>query len=140
MSDEVVTKAEILSLVVRVAALSAISYYTVKWIVDAMDPTRKQKLRAQEKAKQLMAELGINSNIKLNEYEMVIASNLVQPSKIGTSWRDIAGLEEVVQELMETVIMPIQKRDLFSNSQLTQAPKGVLLHGPPGKQSSPLIN
>ena len=52
MSDEVITKAEILSLVVRVAALSAISYYTVKWLMDAMDPTRKQKLRAQEKAKQ----------------------------------------------------------------------------------------
>ena len=52
MSDEVITRAEILSLVVRVAALSAISYYTVKWLMDAMDPTRKQKLRAQEKAKQ----------------------------------------------------------------------------------------
>ena len=52
MSDEVITKAEILSLVVRVAALSAISYYTVKWLMDAMDPTRKQKLVAQEKAKQ----------------------------------------------------------------------------------------
>ena len=52
MSDEVITRAEILSLVVRVAALSAISYYTVKWLMDAMDPTRKQKLVAQEKAKQ----------------------------------------------------------------------------------------
>jgi ATP-dependent 26S proteasome regulatory subunit len=132
MSDEVITRAEILSLVVRVAALSAFSYYTVKWLMDAMDPTRKQKLRAQEKAKQLMANLGISTNIKMNEYEMMIASNLVEPSKISTTWSDIAGLEEVVQELVETVIMPIQKRELFSKSQLTQAPKGVLLHGPPG--------
>ena len=65
MSDEVITRAEILSLVVRVAALSAISYYTVKWLMDAMDPTRKQKLRAQEKAKELMTEIGITGNLKL---------------------------------------------------------------------------
>lgn len=132
MSDEVITKAEILSLVVRVAALSAISYYTVKWLMDAMDPTRKRKLKAQEKAKQLMTDLGITANMKLNEYEMMIASNLVDGRSIGTSWKDIAGLEDIVEELVETVILPIQKRDLFSQSQLTQAPKGVLLHGPPG--------
>ncbi len=48
------------------------------------------------------------------------------------SWKDIAGLESVVDELRETVILPIKERDLFVNSQLTQAPRGVLLHGPPG--------
>ena len=100
MSDEVITKAEILSLVVRVAALSAISYYTVKWLMDAMDPTRKQKLKAQEKAKQLMTDLGITANMKLNEYEMMIASNLVDGRSIGTSWKDIAGLEDIVEELV----------------------------------------
>ena len=79
-----------------------------------------------------MSEIGITGNMKLNEYEMTIASNLVDGRSIPTQWKDIAGLEEVVQELVETVILPIQKRDLFSASQLTQAPKGVLLHGPPG--------
>ena len=47
-------------------------------------------------------------------------------------WKDIAGLESVVEELRDTVILPIQKRDMFANSKLNQAPKGVLLHGPPG--------
>ena len=82
-----------------------------------------------------MKEIGITAadgNLKLNEYEMMIASSLVDGRSISTSWKDIAGLEDVVQELVETVILPIQKRDLFSASQLTQAPKGVLLHGPPG--------
>ena len=79
-----------------------------------------------------MSEIGITGNMKLNEYEMTIASNLVDGRSIPTQWKDIAGLEEVVQELVETVILPIQKRELFSASQLTQAPKGVLLHGPPG--------
>ena len=47
-------------------------------------------------------------------------------------WKDIAGLESVVEELRDTVILPIQNRDMFANSKLNQAPKGVLLHGPPG--------
>lgn len=48
------------------------------------------------------------------------------------SWDDIAGLDDIIQELQETLILPIQKRDLFADSVLTQPPKGVLLHGPPG--------
>ncbi|XP_021922312.1 ATPase family AAA domain-containing protein 1-B-like isoform X2 [Zootermopsis nevadensis] len=62
----------------------------------------------------------------------MIAGHLIEPSDIPVSWADIAGLEDVIQELRETVILPIQKKDLFADSQLTQPPKGVLLHGPPG--------
>ena len=51
---------------------------------------------------------------------------------MNVGWKDIAGLESVVQELRDTLILPIQKRDLFADSKLNQAPKGVLLHGPPG--------
>ena len=46
--------------------------------------------------------------------------------------KDVAGLEPLVAELKQAVILPIQKRSLFSNSALMSAPKGVLLHGPPG--------
>merc|ERR1711934_173141 len=35
-------------------------------------------------------------------------------------------------ELRQTVILPIQKRKLFAGSELLSAPRGVLLHGPPG--------
>ena len=35
-------------------------------------------------------------------------------------------------ELRHAVILPIQKRSLFASSSLMAAPKGVLLHGPPG--------
>ena len=101
--------------------------------MDAVDPTRKAKLKASEKAKKLMAQLGLSPDINLNEHELVIASNLVEPSSIPTSWKDIAGLDGVIDELRETVILPIQKRELFAGSQLVSAPKGVLLHGPPGK-------
>lgn len=69
----------------------------------------------------------------LSEYEMVIAAHLVVPEDISVSWKDIAGLDNVVQELKESVVLPVKHRDMFTNSTLYQAPKGVLLHGPPGK-------
>ncbi len=63
---------------------------------------------------------------------MTLASNLVRPDAIGTRWSDIAGLDDVVKELRETVILPIRRRSALAGSLLTRAPKGVLLHGPPG--------
>lgn len=64
---------------------------------------------------------------QLTEYEIVIASHLVVPSEIQISWQNIAGLEGVIQELKETVILPIKRKDLFSSSQLTRAPKGNIV-------------
>lgn len=63
---------------------------------------------------------------------MMIAAHLVHSEDISVSWNDIAGLETLIRELRETVILPIQRKELFADSQLTQPPKGVLLHGPPG--------
>lgn len=60
----------------------------------------------------------------LNDYEMVIASHLVVPDDIGVSWSDIAGLDSVIEELRESVVLPIRHRHLFANSQLWEAPKG----------------
>lgn len=62
----------------------------------------------------------------------MIATHLVVPADITVSWNDIAGLDDVIQELRESVVLPVRHRDLFNQSKLWQAPKGVLLHGPPG--------
>ncbi|XP_071536551.1 outer mitochondrial transmembrane helix translocase-like isoform X2 [Panulirus ornatus] len=69
---------------------------------------------------------------QLSEYEMMIASQLVEPVQLTTSWRDVAGLSSVIRELRETLILPIQQRSRLQASKLIQPPKGVLLHGPPG--------
>ena len=45
-------------------------------LMDAMDPTKKQKVAAQKRAKQILTSLGISKDIKLNEYEMLIASQV----------------------------------------------------------------
>nr|CAD7603605.1 unnamed protein product [Timema genevievae] len=75
---------------------------------------------------QIFIKRGLTSS-PLNEYELMIAGHLVDPSDIPVSWSDIAGLDDVIQELRETVILPIQKRELFVDSQLAQPPKGKVV-------------
>jgi len=131
-SNGLSNRGEILSLVIRLTFFTVATYFTVKWMVSAIDPTKGQKQKAKEKAKKIMKRLGIKESLKLNEYEVMIASQLIEPMCMDVSWDDIAGLDDVIQELRETVIFPIQQRELCSTSKLTQPPKGVLLHGPPG--------
>ncbi|CAL8249378.1 unnamed protein product [Merluccius merluccius] len=125
------TRTEVLGLLFRLTVFGAATYYSIKWVVEAMDPTYKQKNLAKKKAEQLMKRIGVEG-VKLNEYEMNIASLLVDPRTIKVTWRDIAGLDEVIYELQDTVILPFQKRHLLAGSKLFQPPKGVLLFGPPG--------
>lgn len=40
------------------------------------------------------------------------------------TWSDIAGLDDVITDLKDTVILPIKKKYLFENSRLLQPPKG----------------
>uniref|UniRef100_A0A3Q0SUG0 Outer mitochondrial transmembrane helix translocase n=1 Tax=Amphilophus citrinellus TaxID=61819 RepID=A0A3Q0SUG0_AMPCI len=122
---------EVVGMLVRLTVFGAATYYSIKWVLDAMDPTSKQKNQAKKRAEQLMKTIGVEG-VKLTEYEMSIASHLVDPLTMKVSWRDIAGLDEVINELQDTVILPFQKRHLLANSKLFQPPKGVLLFGPPG--------
>ena len=62
--------------------------------------------------------------LQLSEFELCIASNLVDPQSMNVSWDDIGGLDETVDEIMETVILPFRQRELFSDSSLIQPPKG----------------
>nr|GMD62018.1 spastin [Ipomoea batatas] len=45
-------------------------------------------------------------------------------------WEDIAGLEKAKQALLEMVILPTKRRDLFTG--LRKPSRGLLLFGPPG--------
>jgi len=109
MSDEVISKREILGLIVRVTALTPVSYITLKWLMASLDPLKDPQ--KERKAKTLMKNLGIDKdNIKLTQHELILASNLVEPESMSHKWKDIAGLDTVVQELKDSVILPIQKR------------------------------
>ncbi|KAK9522380.1 hypothetical protein VZT92_018848 [Zoarces viviparus] len=122
---------EVVGMLLRLTIFGAATYYSMKWVLDAMDPTSKQKSQAKKRAEQLMKRIGVEG-VKLTDYELNIASQLVDPQTMKVTWRDIAGLDEVVNELQDTVILPFQKRHLLTGSKLFQPPKGVLLFGPPG--------
>lgn len=58
---------------------------------------------------------------------------VVSPSEIPVTFDDIGGLDEIIEELRESVIYPLTMPHLYANhSSLLTAPSGVLLYGPPG--------
>ncbi|EDO42053.1 predicted protein [Nematostella vectensis] len=125
------TKARYLSAAIQVLLLGAFTYYGVKWLMEAMDPTRKSRMAAQKQAEQLLKLIGADG-VQLSEYELAIAADLVDPLSLPIQWSHIGGLHETIQDVKETIILPIQKSHIFSKSKLLSPPKGVLLHGPPG--------
>lgn len=88
--------------------------------------TSDQRRRA--KASQKM----IGGNIELTKYEASLLSNLIQPHEINVGFSDIGGLDEATMAIHETILFPLINSSKFSQSPLLQAPKGVLLYGPPG--------
>lgn len=74
-----------------------------------------------------MDRLGVRG-ITLNEHEVMIASHLVDPNHLKISWSDVAGLDDVIEQIKKTVIYPVlaQQKNIRV-SRLVQPPKGYLL-------------
>jgi len=60
---------------------------------------------------------------------MVCAMEVMESSQV--DYDQIGGLEAQIQEIVESVELPIKKPDAFDRIGISP-PKGVLLHGPPG--------
>ncbi len=72
-------------------------------------------------------------DLVLNEYENMIALDVVAPADISVGFDDIGGLDDIIEELKESVIYPLTMPHLYSHAApLLAAPSGVLLYGPPG--------
>ncbi|OUM69671.1 hypothetical protein PIROE2DRAFT_32600, partial [Piromyces sp. E2] len=67
-------------------------------------------------------------NIEPKMIEMIMNEMLDKTPTI--TWDDIAGLEHAKATIMESVIWPMQRPDIFTG--LRGPPKGLLLYGPPG--------
>lgn len=73
------------------------------------------------------------SDLRLNQYEAAIASDVIDPSQIPTRFKDIGGIDSIKSELWDLVVLPLLRPDLFSSpSGLVSPPRGVLLYGAPG--------
>ncbi|KAI9340466.1 P-loop containing nucleoside triphosphate hydrolase protein, partial [Obelidium mucronatum] len=118
-------------------ALSQVAlFYGVKWVLASLDPVGESRKGTKAKSEEIFKRLGINDkDLDLNEYERVIASEVIHPEDIGISFKDIGGLDPIISSLKETVIYPLVYPQLFTSEAsggLLGAPKGVLLYGPPG--------
>lgn len=71
---------------------------------------------------------------RLSVYEKKIADHILPAKKSELKLADIGGLEEIKQNIYTSILLPLQcPRVFFCNTQsLLQAPKGILLCGPPG--------
>lgn len=123
--------------IVKLVALTGISAVGVYIMIKYLDPTHRNKAQAREATNKIIKRLNSERSVKIksddfNEYEAVIASNLINHNDIDINWKDIAGIDSIIKEIKKTVITPIVRSDLIAQSVLSQPPKGVLLYGPPG--------
>ncbi|KAI8890662.1 AAA-domain-containing protein [Backusella circina FSU 941] len=118
---------------VAVFAVSQVAFYfAFKWIVGSLDPTKAKRQEAQSKSNKVLGKLGIK-DLKLSEYEQIIAAEVIHADEITVNFKQIGGLDHIIQDLREGVIYPLCYPELFTSaSGLLGAPKGVLLYGPPG--------
>jgi peroxin-6 len=66
----------------------------------------------------------------ISKYKKSTAGRIGTPQIPNVTWKDIGGLENAKNELLECIQIPLQQPSLF-NSSLKQR-SGVLLYGPPG--------
>ncbi|CDO72197.1 hypothetical protein BN946_scf184970.g49 [Trametes cinnabarina] len=104
-------------------------YYTLRWVMDTMSPHERKEVK--QKSLKALESLG-HRDLKLDEYEAQIASEVIHPDDIDVRFSDIGGLDPIISSLRESVIYPLRFPHLFTSSSLLGAPKGVLLFGPPG--------
>ncbi|OAF71036.1 hypothetical protein A3Q56_01175 [Intoshia linei] len=73
------------------------------------------------------------SHLKLNKYEMVLATSIILPNSNTAHWSDVAGFDDIIEDIKETVILPFLNKELFCNkTNLIKPLNGMLLYGPPG--------
>ncbi|KAL3475266.1 P-loop containing nucleoside triphosphate hydrolase protein [Aspergillus californicus] len=139
--------------VVMAAGTSVSAYFLIRYLLSRLDldPESQKKEEQKQKSAAILRKLdgseeseGATSvkgkrsrpkrgDLVLNQYEQAIAMDVVAPDDIHVSFEDIGGLEEIIEELKESVIYPLTMPHLYSStSSLLTAPSGVLLYGPPG--------
>ncbi|PKA50235.1 Katanin p60 ATPase-containing subunit A1 [Apostasia shenzhenica] len=96
-----------------------------------LDPNRAASRKALEQKKEIAKRLG-RPLVQTNQYEDVIACDVINPDHIDVEFDSVGGLDNIKQALFELVILPLRRPELFAHGKLLRPQKGVLLYGPPG--------
>ncbi len=114
------------------ADLSSLSKEAAMNVLRKVLPDLKMK-----EDEQISEEFLEKLKITMNDFKEAL--KVVRPSALrevfietpNITWKDVGGLEEVKQELIEAVEWPLKHKDAFKKLGV-KPPKGVLLYGPPG--------
>ncbi|OJD11021.1 hypothetical protein AJ78_08126 [Emergomyces pasteurianus Ep9510] len=145
---------QLLQELVMIAGTSLSTYFVVRFLLSKVefDPDSQKHEEAKRKSAAILRRLDApedsddespgrkrrsrrqkREELVLSQYEQAIAMDVVAPEDIPVSFNDIGGLEDIIEELKESVIYPLTMPHLYSStSSLLSAPSGVLLYGPPG--------
>ncbi|XP_020587890.1 ATPase family AAA domain-containing protein 1-like isoform X2 [Phalaenopsis equestris] len=125
------SQARLVQELVLYAASAALSSLVLFMGLRHLDPNRDASKKALAQKKEIAKRLG-RPCIQTNQYEDIIACDVINPYHIDVEFDSIRGLEKIKNALFELVILPLKRPELFSNGKLLTPQKGVLLYGPPG--------
>ncbi|KAJ2615681.1 hypothetical protein H4S08_001127 [Coemansia sp. RSA 1365] len=77
----------------------------------------------------IAAELFAILNTHISSQPYLLKAKPALPAVV--RWKDIGGLDNIIDELKESIVWPLQYREQFKRLGI-RAPRGVLLYGPPG--------
>ncbi|XP_075502663.1 uncharacterized protein LOC142540419 isoform X1 [Primulina tabacum] len=125
------SETKLLQQLILYAASAALSCLVLVVGLKHLDPNHEASKKALEQKKELAKRLG-RPLLPTNQYEDVVACDVVNPEHIDVKFDSIGGLDAIKQSLYELVILPLRRPELFSHGKLLCPQKGVLLYGPPG--------
>lgn len=131
MADSTDPKTNLLQNLLWYAGSAALSCWILFAGARLLDTNREETNRAMKQRKQLSKRLG-RPLIHTTPYEDVIACDVVNPDHIDVEFKSIGGLDRIKESLIELVILPLCRPELFAHGRLLGPQKGVLLYGPPG--------
>lgn len=132
-ADAEITRNDIL----RIILAASTTYAAIFYLLSSLDPNSAKRKDDSAKRKEAVKRLQATTDGKklqdLNEYEQSIASEVVFAADINVTFDSIGGLDDIISDLKESIILPLTYPELFASATgLLGAPKGVLLYGPPG--------
>ena len=96
-------------------------YVTISKSVKSIEPG--DSVLVEQKNLNIVEKVNIAKNFDVERYVIM--------EKPKTTWAEIGGLKEQIDEIKEVVELPLKSPELFRKIGITP-PKGILLHGPPG--------